>query len=206
MSAEGHATFEHSQFLEARDNEGNTAFVHACISGSGECITELRKAGCNKDATNSDGKTGPELAGHCGHDPNGPRCDEDTSAQNNIVQVVMARLEKNETAANAFDQSKALAAQKRWVQPKDLAQEAWTLDKETNEQGQDTHINPEYQSWYDHCVLELAKHRQMVEKAEEAEAQLMAMLDGEQAASQTRTNKLKVRRFNNPTNDCAVIV
>jgi len=50
-----------------------------------------------------------------------------------------------------------------------LAQEAWTLDKETNEQGQDTHINPEYQSWYDHCVLELAKHRQMVEKAEEAD-------------------------------------
>ena len=44
--------------LEARDKDGDTAFLAACSTGDPECIAELIKAGCNTTAKNNKGQTG----------------------------------------------------------------------------------------------------------------------------------------------------
>eukprot|EP01047_Picozoa_sp_COSAG01_P033731 COSAG01_NODE_2496_length_7573_cov_15.650120_1_plen_1328_part_00 len=44
--------------LEARDEDGDTAFLWACNKGSAECIAALAEVGCNTAARSSDGSTG----------------------------------------------------------------------------------------------------------------------------------------------------
>ena len=43
--------------LEARDENGATAFLCACYKGSAECIVVLAKAGCDKAAATDNGGT-----------------------------------------------------------------------------------------------------------------------------------------------------
>eukprot|EP01045_Picozoa_sp_COSAG04_P027493 COSAG04_NODE_4039_length_2349_cov_1.601778_1_plen_510_part_10 len=48
--------------LEARDSEGFTAFLWACVFGCVECVTMLADAGCDTAATSSTGQTALMLA------------------------------------------------------------------------------------------------------------------------------------------------
>jgi ankyrin repeat protein len=55
--------------LEARDEYGNTAFLDACAVGQLGCAQALAAAGCDVEATSSDGDTALMLAAHEGHAP-----------------------------------------------------------------------------------------------------------------------------------------
>ena len=44
--------------LEARDEDGRTAFFYACDKGDAECIALLVRAGCDTAAKNDHGYTG----------------------------------------------------------------------------------------------------------------------------------------------------
>ena len=52
--------------LEARNEDGYTAFLWACCKGHAECIALLAQAGCNTRAKNEKGSTGLILAAASG--------------------------------------------------------------------------------------------------------------------------------------------
>ena len=52
--------------MPARDEHGNTPFLHACCKGDAECIAELVRAGCNNTAKNNYVCTGLMLAAYSG--------------------------------------------------------------------------------------------------------------------------------------------
>jgi ankyrin repeat protein len=81
--------------LDEKDDDGCTAFLHACSKGSAQCIVALAEAGCDKAARATRGDTGLMLAAASG------------SASATAVQAVLALGEaglekKDDTGCTAF--------------------------------------------------------------------------------------------------------
>ena len=148
--------------LEARSGDGSTAFLHACVKGSVECMEILVDAGCDTAAKNVNGDSGMAIARRKGHDA--------------VVTRLQELLDEHE-AASLKHEARELTGDERFAEAMDALKKALRLAPGC----------AETQAALDAAEAGAAGAVAKKElRAEKAEAELMAMLDAEEAGKQAK--------------------
>ncbi len=143
--------------LEARDEDGDTAFLVACYSGSIECMQLLVDAGCETAAINKHSETAFDVAKAC----------------DNVEALHwLHELDKKSRVAALWHQAREMLASSRLPEALTAAEQAIRLRPGSTELAR---LRDEIQSAVKN-EFEVRDRQSRI-----AEAELMAMLDGESA-------------------------